>query len=139
MKIIIATKEYSKDLENLSRLASKERKGWTFQNKKQFERIINSKNEGCCITILDSSVVGYLVYKYDKKEKRFWIEQVFVKKGFRNNGVAESLIDHVVKTWKKVKHVQIVLLSGDRNLKIFNKIGFEKTMNYMEFVGKKKR
>ena len=71
-------------------------------------------------------------FKSDKKT--IWIENVYTLKRFRNQKIAKRLIDEFAKYWKS-KVDNIVLLTADRNKEIFEKLGFKKTMNYMEFVG----
>ena len=43
------------------------------------------------------------------------------------------MINQFVRYWAN-KSENIVLLTADRNKKIFEKLGFKKTMNYMEFI-----
>ncbi|MBI2045693.1 hypothetical protein HYT23_06550, partial [Candidatus Pacearchaeota archaeon] len=46
--------------------------------------------------------------------------------------VAKELIKEALKNWKG-KSKSVVLLTADKNLRTFEKLGFKKTMNFMEY------
>ena len=138
MKIEIkkATIKETKGLEKISRSANKEFSFWSFQSAGQFKKIIKNKLKGVYLAIVNKKIVGILVYKYDKEERRLWIEEVYLLKEFRNKGITKILILNATKKFNKIKYISIVLLTADRNKKIFERLGFKKTMNYMEFTKK---
>ena len=139
MDIRLTDLKNANDLEILSRESHKEFKYWTYENKKSFRKILKKKNEGIYIAKIGNKIVGYLHFEYIKEKRRLWIEQIYVLREFRKNNVAKNLIIKLIKKWRKIKFINIVLLTADRNVKIFEKLRFRKTMNYMEYVLTKKR
>ncbi len=117
------------ELSSLSKKAHQEFRFWTYESKEKFREIISDKNKG----VYYIKDIAYLVFNYNVFERRLWIDQIFVVKSYRKKGIARELIKNLIKRFKKIKHLNIVLLTADRNLNIFNHIGFKKTMNYMEY------
>ena len=125
----------SKELEKIDKIANEEFKWWHLQSKKKFENAIKKSRYLIVIARINQKMVGYLEASF-KNEKTIWIENIYTSKYYRKKQVVKQLIKDSVKHWKN-KVDNIVLLTADRNKKTFEKLGFKKTMNYMEFVGKK--
>jgi predicted acetyltransferase len=69
-----------------------------------------------------------------EKSRRFAkrIIQSSLNKEYRKKGIAKKLIDSILKKWQN-KSKSIVLLTSNKNTKIFNRLGFKKAMNFMEY------
>jgi len=72
--------------------------------------------------------------KYGKKY-RISLESIYGKKEYRNKGISNKLVSKLREYRKnnywKEKIQSIELLTEDKNIKIFEKLGFKKVMNYM--------
>lgn len=121
------------ELEKVSRIVHQEFSHWSFENKKKFTKTLSDRYKGIYIAQLDNRIIAYLHYEYVKEKRRLWIEQLYVLKEYRKKGIAEILMKKAIDKFKKIKHISIVLLTADRNLEVFDKLGFKKTMNYLEF------
>ena len=117
-------------LAETDRIAGKEMKFWAVQSEKDFKKSIKVKNYLAIVAFSDGRMVGYLDSEYDSWKKIVWLKNIFVLKKFRRNKVAKMMLKALEKYWKS-KVDLCVLLTSDRNLKIFEKLGFKKTMNYM--------
>ena len=74
--------------------------------------------------------VGYIETEFDAGKEIVWIKNIFVLRKYRKKNIARELIKKITRYWKKKTRL-LVLLTADRNLKIFQKLGFNKTMNYL--------
>ena len=137
-KIKIANKNNIKDIVNLDRIAHKEFSWWITKDSKFFRKFLGNRNNQILIAEKDGRIIGYLGLEYNKDRKSTWLNEIYVVKKERENYVAKKLVKEALKNWKK-KSKSIVLLTADRNLAIFEKLGFQKTMNFMELVRRKKR
>ena len=133
MKVEFAKTKDAGQLAELDLIGNSEISGWEPNNEKDFIKII--KNFKSIIVVRDNEkIIGYLSLRPDKESKWIWVEDIYVLRNQRQKGIAKLLIKKLVK-YKKIKMSKrrIVLLTADRNLGIFRKLGFKKTMNFMEF------
>lgn len=110
-----------KDLVQIDKQAKKEIKGWHPRSSKEFHKIIR----GVFVAVQKKNIVGYANIR--KEAGKLWLEDIYVVKEFRREGVAKHLLKKIKGTNK-----HLVLLTANRNKKIFERLGFRKTMNYME-------
>ncbi|MGD0728772.1 MAG: GNAT family N-acetyltransferase, partial [Candidatus Micrarchaeaceae archaeon] len=64
-------------------------------------------------------------------------ENIFVINEFRRKGIAKLLVDKFTSYWL-TRVDNIVLITADTNLKIFEQLGFRKEMNYMGYKNRRK-
>ena len=119
-------------LEKLDKKAHKEIKWWEHQNRREFEKIIRSNNFLTLVAEDNGLIVGYLQATLKFDDSALWIEDIYVDKKYRRKGVASRLLDKFTDHWKGKKK-SIVLITSDKNVKIFDKIGFTKRANYMVY------
>jgi N-acetylglutamate synthase-like GNAT family acetyltransferase len=117
-----ATPKDAKYLAQIDKQAQKEIKGWHPRSSKEFHKIV----KGVFVAVQEKNIVGYANVR--KEAGKLWLEDIYVVKGLRKNGIAKRLLKKI----KGTRDVHIVLLAADRNKKIFERLGFKKTMNYME-------
>ena len=134
MEITSAKLRDSKILSDIDKIAHSELEGWSPNNKSDFIRIIKNKKQQIFVARDAKEIIGYVSIRKDKESKWLWIEDLYVIKSHRNKGIAKLLIKYVINHGKKkLPKRRIVLLTADRNLEIFNKLGFKKTMNFMQY------
>ena len=117
-------------LAELDKLAHKEMKVWALQSEKDFTRSLRKKDFYFLIGYIKNHAVGYVETEYDAPKEIVWIKNIFVKKEYRKKKIARQLIQHITRYWKRKTRL-MVLLTADRNLGIFERLGFKKTMNYL--------
>jgi N-acetylglutamate synthase-like GNAT family acetyltransferase len=127
-----AKREDCKKLAEISMIAHNELKGWTFEDAQRFQKIVKDVKQKIYVAIKESTIIGYVHTEWYPEKRRLYIEDIFVRKEERRKRIATLLIKKAIKAYTKRKHVNIVLLTADRNVTIFEKVGFKKTMNYME-------
>ncbi|MEK6825811.1 MAG: GNAT family N-acetyltransferase [Nanoarchaeota archaeon] len=125
-----ATLPDAKALASLDALARREMRVWALQKEKDFVHSLNKKDSYFLIALEGKSFVGYIETEFDAPKEIVWIKNIFVIKKYRKKKIARQMIQQITHYWKKNTKL-IVLLTADRNLKIFNKLGFRKTMNYL--------
>ena len=147
--IIRATPKYAKNLYDLDKFAEREIKWWTARSlddeksliKNNKKLILFAKNDEEFVGFLYAQLKNYGTYlnpklkeKYGKKY-RISLESIYLKKEYRNQGISNKLVSKLREYRKdnywKVKIQGIELLTEDKNIKIFEKLGFKKVMNYM--------
>ncbi len=133
--------EYAKlkdvvELAKMDLIAYSEFKGWSPNSKSDFRNIIKKSKQPIILAKEKRNIVGYASLRIDKKKKWVWLENLYVLKEWRKKGVARYLIKGIINYHhKKTPKKGVVLLTADRNLDIFKKLGFQKTMNFMEYKG----
>ena len=134
MKIEYAKTIDAKKLAEIDKVANAELSGWKPNNKSDFMKIIKKNKNSIIVARENNNVVGYLSSRPDKDSKWLWVEDVYVLKNYRRKNVSKKLISKLVDYHKKkIPKRRIVLLTPDRNINIFRKLGFQKTMNFMEY------
>jgi N-acetylglutamate synthase-like GNAT family acetyltransferase len=125
-----ATSKDAKALEEINLIAKKETGWWIPQNAKYYQKFIKKKTNDLLVAYNENNLLGFLSLEYNKEQKSTWINDVFVIKNSRKKGVAKKLVQEAIKKWKN-KSKSIVLLTSDNNRPIFEKMGFEKKLNFM--------
>lgn len=125
-----ATSKDAKALEEINLIAKKETGWWIPQNAKYYQKFIKKKTNDLLVAYNENNLLGFLSLEYNKEQKSTWINDVFVIKNSRKKGVAKKLVQEAIKKWRS-KSKSIVLLTSDNNLAIFEKMGFEKKLNFM--------
>jgi ribosomal protein S18 acetylase RimI-like enzyme len=119
-------------LVKLDKIAHKENKFWNIQSKAQFKKVVKRSKFLTIIAKNNQTPIGYLQSGLKNTKLHVWIDDIYVIKEFRKKGIAKMLVNKFVNHWKnKVNY--IVLITEDKNIKIFEKLGFEKEMNYMGY------
>ena len=130
MRIKKVKSDDARVLTSIDKIAYKEMKFWAPQSEKDFKKSIKNPRFYFSIAEINNKLVGYLESEYDKDKKIVWIKNVFILKQFRKKGLGKLLVNDCIKHWNK-KVDLLILLTANRNLKTFEKLGFKKTMNYM--------
>ncbi len=125
-----ATIKDAESLANLDKIAYREIKGWALQSKRNFEKTLGNKKFYFLMSLEKNRDIAYLESEYDKEKDAVWLKNIYVMKEFRKKNIAKHLIKKCSNYWRKKTNI-IILLTADRNFKIFEKLGFNKTMNYM--------
>lgn len=126
------------DLEAIDRIAHNENRFWETQSRADFGRVIRKSGFLTLIARQNGNVVGYLQSGHRNTKKHMWIENVMVLKEFRKQGIARRLVNRFISHWRK-KVDYIVLITPDHNVEVFERLGFEKEMNYMGYKYSKKK
>jgi GNAT superfamily N-acetyltransferase len=114
----------------LDRLANKEFSGWwsRLETTKAKESIVQSKFN-ILIAEADGKVIGFLRGELSGKRK-LTLEDMFILKRFRSKGIGKQMMKVFLKKWKG-KAGSVGLHTKDFNVKKFERMGFEKKMNFM--------
>ena len=121
-------------MSELDRLGHNELNGWSPNSKIDFAKILRKSPKSIVVARENNKIIGYASSRADKESKWLWLEDVYVLKNKRKKGVARKLLNKIVEYKKKVMPSRkLVLLTADINLKVFQKIRFKKTMNFMEY------
>lgn len=121
------------DLESLleiDKLAHGEFPSWWDRLKvSEFKKVIGKSKFNLLVAVVDGRIVGFLRGGLPVK-KRLMIEDIFVLKQLRHQGLGKQMMDFFLKKWKG-KADSVALYTKDFNVKKFKGMGFEKSMNYM--------
>ncbi len=121
------------ELAKIDLIAHSELKWWNPNSRSDFISIIKNKKQVYITAKEKGKIIGYLSLRKDKDSRWLWLEDIYVLKEWRNKGIAKTLIKEALKYKnRKTPKRKMVLLTADRNLNIFKKLGFKKTMNFME-------
>ena len=132
MKTEIAKISDAEELEKIDEMGNNELSNWLPNKKSDFIKLI--KNKSIIVAKENNKILGYLSYRPDKESKWLWLEDIYVLKNFRNKGIARLLVKEAIKYKdKKFPKRKLILLTSDKNVKIFSKLGFKKTMDFMEY------
>ena len=114
---------------------------WTYEEGKKFLKThIKDKNSIFLVAESDSELVGYLTGSEIKIQswrpvRRTEIEELFVKKDFRNKGVGRRLVKKFIG-WSKKKGVRRILVivysKNKKGINFYKKIGFFEDKNELE-------
>jgi len=120
-------------LEGMDRIAHKERKSWAIRSAREYREIIKDSEKRVIIAELDGRLIGYLHSMVKNNREIIWLEDIYVIKSYRKRGVAKKLVKKFVGM-QRGKFRGIALLTPDRNVRIFERLGFKKSMNYMSMI-----
>ena len=92
------------------------------------ESIFSSDEVDGIVAIEEGNVLGYASIHYIKKitRKSGIIEDVVVKENQRGKGIGKLLVKNLIEKAKKNNCDKIILSSSEKNLKFYEKLGFQK-------------
>ena len=97
-------------------------------DKKINESIFTSDDVDGIVALEKGNVLGYASIHYIKKitRKSGIIEDVVVKENQRGKGIGKLLVNNLIEKAKKNNCDKIILSSSEKNLKFYQKLGFQK-------------
>ena len=97
-------------------------------DKKINESIFTSDEVDGIVALEKGNVLGYASIHYIKKitRKSGIIEDVVVKENQRGKGIGKLLVNNLIEKAKKNNCDKIILSSSEKNLKFYQKLGFQK-------------
>ena len=97
-------------------------------DKKINESIFSSDEVDGIVALEKGNVLGYASIHYIKKitRKSGIIEDVVVKENQRGKGIGKLLVKNLIEKAKKNDCDKIILSSSKKNLKFYQKLGFQK-------------
>ena len=97
-------------------------------DKKINESIFSSDEVDGIVALEKGNVLGYASIHYIKKitRKSGIIEDVVVKENQRGKGIGNLLVNNLIEKAKKNNCDKIILSSSEKNLKFYQKLGFQK-------------
>ena len=97
-------------------------------DKKINESIVSSDEVDGIVALEKGNVLGYASIHYIKKitRKSGIIEDVVVKENQRGKGIGKLLVNNLIEKAKKNNCDKIILSSSEKNLKFYQKLGFQK-------------
>ena len=97
-------------------------------DKKINESIFSSDEVDGIVALEKGNVLGYASIHYIKKitRKSGIIEDVVVKENQRGKGIGKLLVSNLIEKAKKNNCDKIILSSSEKNLKFYQKLGFQK-------------
>ena len=97
-------------------------------DKKINESIFSSDEVDGIVALEKGNVLGYASIHYIKKitRKTGIIEDVVVKENQRGKGIGKLLVNNLIEKAKKNNCDKIILSSSEKNLKFYQKLGFQK-------------
>ena len=124
--ITLATLDMSERLFELARKcnATKTQKNKLNWNKQMITDFINSPNSFVLVCIKWNKIVGAIFCLKSQEFNKLHIENIFVDKDSRNNGIAEALINSATLEAKKDGKKYVCVLDSALN-NYFEKLGFE--------------
>ena len=92
------------------------------------ESIFSSDELDGIVALEKGNVIGYASIHYIKKitRKSGIIEDVVVKENQRGKGIGKLLVKNLIEKAKKNDCDKIILSSSEKNLKFYQKLGFQK-------------
>ena len=92
------------------------------------ESIFHSDEVDGIVAMEEGNVLGYASIHYIKKitRKSGIIEDVVVKENQRGKGIGKLLVKNLIEKAKKNNCDKIILSSSEKNLKFYEKLGFQK-------------
>ena len=92
------------------------------------ESIFSSDEVDGIVAMEEGNVLGYASIHYIKKitRKSGIIEDVVVKENQRGKGIGKLLVKNLIEKAKKNNCDKIILSSSEKNLKFYQKLGFQK-------------
>ena len=92
------------------------------------ESIFSSDEVDGIVAMEEGNVLGYASIHYIKKitRKSGIIEDVVVKGNQRGKGIGKLLVKNLIEKAKKNNCDKIILSSSEKNLKFYEKLGFQK-------------
>lgn len=123
--------------------------GWTYNaGKKHFKSRIIADDSFVEVVRKGDGIIGYLcgeIYTrplFRKKAKYAELENMLVKKGFREGGVGTKLVNHFIKWCKENKVDRIYVTAYTKNnqaINFYRKFGFNDHTSTLEIYLKKRK
>ncbi len=128
----------STDIDELLKLeteANSEIKWWQKQTREEFLESISNSEYNVMVAEQQEKIIGYVqgevvIRNYGRFENMF-LENIYVSKKYRKQGVGKELVKNFTEYWCK-KRKYVALITTKENMRIFEKLGFKWTMSYME-------
>lgn len=121
------------DLESLLKidsLANKEFPSWWDRLKaSEAKKLVGKSKFNILVVAVDGRIAGFLRGELSAKS-RLTLEDMFVLKRLRGKGLGKQMMKAFLKKWKR-KAASVGLHTKDFNVKKFERMGFEKKMNFM--------
>ncbi len=100
IKICKMTSKYAKEISGLG-LEIKEFQYDLEQNttysEDDIKRVIKSKNAICLMATVNNELAGFIIRTYHSFFKEDYLSEIYVKEKYRNNGIAQILLDESQK------------------------------------------
>jgi len=128
MKIRKAQKKDLNKLIKLEKESHKEITWWSPLNLSEFQKLIRKRL--VYVTEDKKEIIAYL--NGNVKDNQLFLEDIYVKKEFRNNGIGKKLIKFFLADWKKSKFKEVRLDCPERLRKFYEKFGFKTTALIMK-------
>ena len=107
---------------------------------RKIQQFLSSQNQILLLAEEDNQVIGYLAGSFYKKDyKHGHIDDLFVSKKYRRNGIASELIKKFVKILKDMKIKTLCLDVSPKNktaYRLYKKLGFGLAHYEMEKIFK---
>ena len=121
------------DLESLlkiDRLAHQEFPDWwDYLETSEMKNLIEKSKFNLLVAVVDGEIAGFLRGSLSEKN-RLYVDDIFVLKDLRGQGLGKQMMNVFLEKWKG-KAVSVGLHAKDYNVKKFEKMGFEKKMNFI--------
>ena len=93
------------------------------------KKLIGKSKFNVLVAVVDGGIVGFLRGSLSEKNM-LYVDDIFVLKELRGQGLGKQMMNLFLEEWKG-KAVSVGLHTEDFNVKKFEKMGFEKKMNFM--------
>lgn len=98
--------------------------------KKEFENTIKSRRRLMLFAIEDGKIIGYIIgtmLKNAFEKKSSYLDDIFIKEGYRRKGYGTQLMNEFIKLMKnkKVKKIRLgVRTNNEKAINLYKKLGF---------------
>ncbi|EHL16751.1 hypothetical protein HMPREF9630_01840 [Peptoanaerobacter stomatis] len=87
---------------------------------------------------MDSNMVGYVLlaftYSNEAGGSVVWIEEIYIKKEYRNRLLSNELLDYVIQEYPNTARFRIDMVKGNvESMALFSSFGFEE-LKYLQFI-----
>lgn len=132
-----------KDIADIVRIARKSaelsvRKGEDFWNVKELSRWIKDENNVCLVATENDVIIGFITCLSNKSAHIASIENLYVKRLHRKQGIGKQLLESCIKRLKKKGARYIFTLVKTKNTdarKFFEKNGFKTGYEFVWMTG----
>lgn len=132
-----------KDLNEIVIIAQKSsqlsvRKGEAFWNIKELSRWIKDDNNVCLVATKNDTVIGFVTSLFNKSARISSIENLYVKKIYRGQGIGKQLLESCVERLKKrgARYIfTLVKINNNDAIKFFKKNGFKRGYEFVWMTG----
>lgn len=87
---------------------------------------------------MDSNMVGYVLlaftYSNEAGGSVVWIEEIYIKKEYRNRRLSNGLLDYVIQEYPNTARFRIDMVKDNvESMALFSSFGFEE-LKYLQFI-----